>query len=166
MAVFCLILVRTTGRPILPGFFHQWDILLPFIVYFAQRRTLPEGLILSLFTSHLYSLSSAAPFGVFAAHYLILFVIARLLTLAIYANTWFSGLLLMLSLSLVSRIVLTLVAGGFGHGWPFFSTGNFVWWGLLLNALIGYLVFGFCGILDQLTCKSPKINIELMDTHL
>jgi len=163
MAVFILILIRTTAESLLPRFMHQWDILLPFAIYFGQRRTLPEGLILTLFTSHLYSLSSIAPIGVFATHYLILFVVARLLSYAIYANTWFSILLLMFSLALLSRLSITLVSMSFGHGWPLFSGKNFVWWSLLFNAVAGYVTYSMLEVLDSITYKSTRSTIEMSE---
>ena len=159
--VFLFILIRTTANPLFSGFLWQWDILLPFVIFFGQRRSLAEGLILSLFTSHLYSLCSSAPIGVFTTHYLILFMIARLLSLVIYANTWFSVLLLMLSLTIFSRILLTVVAAVFGHAWPLVSGTNFVWWGLILNAVLGYAIYGFLGSLDRMTYKTPLANIEV-----
>ena len=165
-AVFGLLLLRTSWTPLLPGFMGQWDVLLPFIVFFGQRRSIPEGLILSLFTSHLYSLCSAAPIGVFTSHYLTLFVIARLLSYVIYANNWFSILLLMFALSVLSRLVLTIVSSFFGHGWALFTMENFTWWGLLFNAMMGYIVYGLLGIMDRMTYKAPRISIELGDDSL
>lgn len=164
--VFVAILVRTTCESFLPGFIREWDVLLPFVVYLGQRRSLPEGLILALFTSHLYSLSSTAPIGVFATHYLILFIIARLLSYVIYASAWFSILLLMLSLAFLSRAQLTLVAGLFGHGWPLFSADNFVWWGIVLNSCMGFLIYRCLEGLDRMTYKAPRTNIELSESAL
>ncbi len=166
VAVFALLLLRSAWTPLLPGFTHQWDVLMPFIVFFGQRRSVPEGLILSLFTSHLYSLCSAAPIGVFTSHYLTLFVIARLLSYVIYANTWFSILLLMLSLAVISRLVLTIVATAFGHGWPLLTMENFTWWGLIFNGFFGYIVYGALGGMDRLTYKAPRMNIELAEDSL
>jgi hypothetical protein len=164
--VWALILVRTTMEPLLPNLFRQWDVLLPFMVYFGQRRSLPEGLILSLFTSHLYSLSSIAPIGVFTSLYLVLFLIARLLSYVIYANQWFSIMLLMFSLSITSRIVLTIIASSFGHGWSLFASGNFIWWSLLFNAGIGYLTYTWLELLDRFTYKAPRLSIELAEGGL
>jgi hypothetical protein len=147
--VFGIILLRTTSEAILPVVFRQWDVLLPFMVYFGQRRSLPEGLILSLFSSHLYSLCSAAPIGVFSTHYLTIFVVARLLSYVIYADAWLTVLVLIFSLSIFSRLMLTLVASAFGHGWPLFSTDNFVWWALLLNTFLGFLVYAWLETLDR-----------------
>ena len=164
--VFGLMLLRTAWEPILPGFYRRWDVLLPFMVYFGQRRSLPEGLILALFTSHLYSLCSAAPIGVFTTHYLILFSVARLFSYVIYANTWFSILVLMFSLAILSRIILTLVATAFGHGWPLFAPGNFVWWGPFLNSVAGYIIYRMVEMLDRVTYKVPRINIELSESGI
>lgn len=166
VAVFALLLLRTSWTPLLPNFMQQWDVLLPFVVFFGQRRSIPEGLILSLFTSHLYSLCSAAPIGVFTSHYLTLFVIARLLSYVIYANTWFSILLLMFALSLLSRVVLTVVATAFGHGWPVLSMETFSVWGLMFNGLMGYVIYGALGGMDRMTYKAPRISIELAGDSL
>lgn len=164
--VFGLVLLRTAWEPILPGFIRRWDVLLPFVVYFGQRRSLPEGLILALFTSHLYSLCSTAPIGVFTTHYLILFSVARLLSYVIYANTWFSILVLMFSLAILARFTLTLVAFAFGHGWPLFAVGNFVWWGPFLNSVVGYIIYRMVEMLDRVTYKVPRINIELSESGI
>ena len=161
-----LILIRTTSEPFLPVLLRQWDLLMPFMVYFGQRRSLPEGLILALFTSHLYSLSSAAPIGVFTSLYLVIFIVARLLSYVIYANAWFSILLLMFSLALSSRILLTVISTFFGHGWPLFASGNFIWWSLIFNALTGYLTYTWLETLDKITYKVARVNIELAETGL
>jgi hypothetical protein len=164
--VFGVILIRTTWEPLLPRFFHHWDVLLPFIIYFGHRRSMPEGIILSLFASHLYSLNSSAPIGVFTTHYLILFAVARLLSYVVYANRWFSVFLLLFSLTLLSRMVLAVTAGFFGHGWTVFSFSNFVWWAVLFNSVIGSLFFWMLELLDRATFKAPRINIELSESRL
>lgn len=158
--------MRTTLDPLSPSFFRSSDIMLPFVVYLGQRRSLPEGLILSLFASHLYSLCSAAPIGVFTAHYLILFLLARLLSYVTYANAWYSILGMMFSLSLAGRILLALIAAFFGHGWGFFSEGWVMIPHLFLNAIVGYLIYTAMEILDRLTFKAPRMNIELSEAGL
>jgi hypothetical protein len=166
LAVFVGILIRTSFLPLLPGFFTSWDVLLPFMVYFGQRRALGEGLILSLFTSHLYSLCSSAPIGVFTSHYLVLFLLARLLSFVVYANTWFSVLLVVFVLTIAARLSLTAVAWGFGHAWPLFSSANFGWWSILFNSLLGFAVFEALGTLDRFTYKVPRMSIELGEGSL
>ncbi len=164
-AVLCLILLRTTGKPLF-GWLVHWDVLLPAVVYFGQRRTLPEGLILTLFCSHLYSLSSAAPIGVFTSYYLGIFVLARLVSYVMYASTWVSILLLILSLSLIARFLLTGVASAFGHGWSIFAPGNFSFFFLIWGSLMGYIVYQMLGVLDLLTYKTAAANIELAESEL
>jgi len=163
--VFVMILLRTTMDPVLPSLVRRTDILLPFVVYLGQRRSLPEGIILALFASHLYSLCSAAPIGVFTSHYLILFVLARLLSYVTYANRWYSILVLMFSLALVAKINLAMVATFFGHGWRIFG-GSGVIGSLFINALVGYLIYGMLETVDRLTYKAPRINIELSEGDL
>jgi hypothetical protein len=46
---------------VMPRMVLTADLLMPFMVFFAQRRSTWEGFILALFCSHLYSLSSSAP---------------------------------------------------------------------------------------------------------
>lgn len=164
--VSSLILARTTLEPIFPNVFRHWDLLLPFMVYFGQRRTLAEGLILSLFNTHLFSLCSSAPIGLFALVYLIIFAVARLLSYVIYANTWVSILVLMFSLGILSRILLTFSSGFFGHGWPFFSFANFSLGSLVFNAVLGYFVYSALEWTDWATSKVPRINIELAEGSL
>ena len=166
LAVFAGILLRTSFLPLLPNWLTGWDVLLPFMVYFGQRRALGEGLILSLFTSHLYSLCSSAPIGVFTSHYLVVFLLARLLSFVIYANTWFSVLLVVFVLTIAARFSLTIVAYFFGHAWPLFSGANFSWWGLLFNSVVGFAVFEMLGQLDRLTYKVPRTSIELGEGSL
>lgn len=163
--VFGLILLRTTGRPLL-GWALNWDFLLPAVVYFGQRRTLPEGLILTLFCSHLFSLASVAPIGVFTSYYLALFVIARLVSYVVYADTWVSIGLLMLSLALLSRFILTIAASAFGHGWSVFASGNFSFTNLLLSAVMGNVVYGLLRLVDVMTFKTAPANIELAESEL
>jgi hypothetical protein len=164
-AVLGLILLRTTGKPLF-GWLLHWDVLLAAVVYFGQRRTLPEGLILTLFCSHLFSLSSAAPIGVFASYYLSIFVIARLVSYVMYASTWVSIFLLILSLTVASRFILTGVASAFGHGWNVFAPGNLSFTAMLVGSLMGYLVYQILGVLDLLTYKTAAANIELAESEL
>jgi hypothetical protein len=166
LLVFGVIIIRTTWEPLFPRAFHHWDVLLPFIVYFGHRRSIPEGIILSLFASHLFSLNSSAPIGVFTCVYLTLFTVARLLSYVVYAHRWFSVFLLMLSLAVLSRIILTLTASLFGHGWPLFSFANFTWWAILLNAVSGSICFWVLEWVDRLTFKAPRLNIELSEGGL
>ncbi len=164
--VLVFVVVRTAMLPLLPSMLRQWDILLPFVVYFGQRRSLGEGLILTLFTSHLYSLCSAAPIGVFATHYLVLFLLVRGLSYGIYASTWLSISLLMLALAFLSRLSLTAVAALFGHGWSLFSFSNLSLGAIFLNAWMGFLLFALLEITDKLTFKSAPINIELSESAI
>jgi hypothetical protein len=164
-AVLGLILVRTTGKPIF-GWLIEWDILLPVVVYFGQRRTLPEGLILTLFCSHLYSLSSAAPIGVFTSYYLAIFIVARLVSYVMYASTWISILLLIFSLTVLSRFAMTGVASAFGHGWPVFAPGNLSFLQMFRGSVMGYVVYQMLGVLDLMTYKTAASNIELAESEL
>ncbi len=159
-AVGAVILLRTSLVAVWPGFFKQWDILLPFAVYYGQRRSVPEGLILALFSGHLYSLCSGAPIGVFTTSYLLVFVAARLITYGLYANTGLSIFLLLLGLSIFSRVVLTLVSRSFGQGWPFFTWDNLVLWAFFWNAFAGWIVYHGLELLDRITFKAEVTNIE------
>lgn len=164
--VVFLILLRTTAEPLLPNVFRQWDLLLPFMVYFGQRRSLAEGMGLALLTSHLFSTCSSAPLGVFSVAYLVVFFVARLISYAIFANTWISVFFLMLGLAVLERVLLTLVSSAFGHGWPLFASGNLGFWGLLLNAAMGYLTFRWLEGMDRMTFKVPRTEIELSEAGL
>lgn len=158
--------MRTTVDAMSPSMLRNSDIMLPFVVYLGQRRSLPEGLILSLFASHLFSLCSAAPIGVFTSHYLILFLVARLITYVTYANAWYSILAMMFSLSLLGRILLALIAAFFGHGWGFFSEGFWIIPHLILNAFVGYVIYTVMDLLDRMTFKATRNNIEMSEGGL
>lgn len=161
--VLCLIVLRSVSHFWFGGWVTGWDVLLPFMVYFGQRRSLLEGSLLGLFTSHLYSLCSAAPIGVFATLYLILFVTARLLIHVIYANSWTSITVLIFLLSLFSRVLLTIISASFGHGWPFMASGNFSFSALLVTTLMGVLTYGLLTWLDRFTFKIDRIAIEMAE---
>ncbi len=166
VAVVFFILLRTSADGLFPRWFRHWDLLLPFIIYFGQRRSLTEGLILSLFVSHLYSLGSSAPIGVFATHYLCIFVLVRMLSYGIYADTWLSVFLMLLGLSVVSRIVLPLVAKSFGQGWPILTWSNLSIVGFLVNSCLGLLAYMSLVLLDKISFKAPQTSIELSESRL
>jgi len=159
--VFLLILIRTTGDAIVPRMLRSWDILLPVVVYLGQRRSLPEGLILTLFAGHLYSLSSAAPIGLFAIHYLLIFVLARLLSYVTFVSHWYAVVALLFGLGLLAHFSLTVIAAFFGHGWPLFRDFDHVLLQAFLNSLFGLVIYSVLNVLDKFTFKVPRINIEL-----
>ena len=163
---FLLIVFRSTSEGILPYVFRQWDVLFPFAIYFGQRRSWVEGILMMLLLSHYYSLASSAPFGVFSFYYLIFFVIARLLSVVIYASSWFSILGLMFVMAVLGRLVLPIIAGGFGHAWPVLALRNWSLMGIFLNTFLGLLLYWSLGIIDKLTYKAPRINIELGEDSL
>jgi hypothetical protein len=165
-AVYGLILVKTALFPFAPSVVERWDVILPFVVFYGQRRSLPEGIVLSLFSSHIYSLCSAAPLGVFTTTYLAVFSIARMISYVAYAGTSFSILLLMIGLSLISRLVLPVVAGFFHPAWPVFSFGNLSLWSILLNGVGGWAIYLCLEIMDQVTNKAPRNSIELSGDSL
>lgn len=164
--VFGLILVRTTMDPLLPDWFRKSEILLPIIVYIGQRRPPIEGVILTLFTSHLYSLCSAAPIGVFTSQCLIIFVLSRLLSYVTYATSWIAIMLMLLALNLVWELCLYLVAASFGHAWPLFPDGFSSIGKWFFNGILGYFVYASLGLVDRMSFKSPSANIELSKGEL
>jgi hypothetical protein len=159
--VMALILFRTTAEPTMPEVFRRWDSLLAVMIYCGQRRGMKEGLLLVLFLTHLFSLSSVAPIGVFAIYYLIIFLAARLLSYAIYAETGISVLWMLAAFSLLSRIILPLVAAAFDHGWPIFGLENWRFLSLIFNTIVGLVVYWLLSILDTITFKAPPSNIEM-----
>jgi hypothetical protein len=165
-AVYGLILAKTALYPFAPTWVERWDILLPFVVFYGQRRSLPEGVILSLFSSHLYSLCSAAPLGVFSTTYLVLFSVARMISYVAYASTSVSILLLMIGLSLLSRLILPPVAGFFHSTWSVFSLENLAPWSILLNGVGGWAIYLVLEALDLFTNKVPRNSIELSGDSL
>ena len=161
--VYLLIIVRTATDPILPSILRQWDLLLPFVVYVGQRRTLIEGILLVLFISHLFSLASVAPIGVFAVYYLALFFLARLLVYAVFANTWVTILGVLFLVSIVSRILLPLVTFFFGFTWSLLSFKNVMVGSFFVNAILGLFFYLVLSLVDRLTFKVNAISIELLE---
>lgn len=159
--VYILIIFRTTSEATMPTVLRQWELLLPFVIYVGQRRALLEGVLLVLFMTHLYSLNSVAPIGVFAIHYVAIFFAARLLIYAVYANTWTSILTLIFLLSFASRILLPLIADGFGHGWAILSWRNIMLGSLFINSGLGLVTYWALALIDKVTYKVAPINIEL-----
>ena len=121
--VVCM-LIRTTVFWIFPGFISNWDLLLPFMIYFGQRRPLFEGLLLWFVLAHIYTLQSVAPVGVFVIYYLLIFVIARLVSEAFFATEGLQILGLISVLVILSRLLLPIVAQSFHAGWPIASWRN------------------------------------------
>lgn len=87
------------------------------------------------------------------------FFLSRLVSYAFYASTWVSIISLMFGFSLLSRIVLPLVAEAFDAGWPVFSWYNLNLGGILYNTLGGYVIYWALSVLDMLTFKAPREKI-------
>jgi len=156
-----LLLLRTSAFRVFPGFFSRWDFLLPFIVYFGQRRPLFEGLLLWFILAHLYSLQSVAPFGVFVVYYLILFVISRLISEVFFATEGIQILALLSVLSLLSRVILPLVAKGFGSGWPVLSRSNLHLGVIFANIVLSWICFLGLSFVDRITFKDSRQILDL-----
>ncbi len=161
--VAMVLLVRSTSAQVLPRMVLTADLLMPFMVFFAQRRSTWEGFILALFCSHLFSLSSSAPIGVFAFFYLALFFLARLMRYGIYASGWISTLLVLFTLSLGGRFLLPVIAGLFGAAWPVFMFSNFPWGGIFFAPIYGLVIFALGEALDRATFKADRVNIEMYE---
>jgi hypothetical protein len=142
---------------------REVDLLLPIVVYLGQRRSLPEGLILTLFCSHLYSLSSAAPIGVFATHYLLLFILSRLLSYVAFVTRWYSVMVMMIGICFLSRVFLTIIAAAWGHNISLFHYFSSILWALVVNSFLGVIVYYCLTLLDRMTYKAPRMSIELED---
>lgn len=145
----------------MPLSFRRWDLLLAPMIYIGQRRSIHEGLLLVLFLTHIFSLSSAAPIGVFAIYYLLIFISARALSYVIYADQWLSILTVIGAFAIGARFVLPAVAGGFGHGWSPFSWENLNPMGILVNTFMGLGTYWVLSFLDRITLKAPPANIEI-----
>ncbi|MBI1862322.1 MAG: hypothetical protein HYR96_15515 [Deltaproteobacteria bacterium] len=163
VCVFAVVTIRTTVDPWIPLFSGYWDALFALIVYLGQRRTFVEGGILTLFAGHIYSLSSSAPIGLFVIYYGVIFLVARLLTYVIYANTWLSVLALLVALSLLSRFLLWGIAIGFGHRIFGVAHAADLLGYVVFNGGIGLVIYSFLGTVDRITFKVPRINIEMAE---
>lgn len=159
--IYGAILFRTSLQASFPPLLQSWDILLPFAVYFGQRRALFEGVLLTLFSSHLFSLCSSASFGIFGFQYLFLFVVARLISHGVYANSSLPIFTLIFLLGAVSRLTLPVIASAFGSGWDIFTWDNLNLFRLLWNSVLGFLSYWILHIVDKVTFKVPRVNIEL-----
>lgn len=147
----------------MPTILRQWDLLLPFVVYVGQRRTLIEGILLVLFMSHLFSLASVAPIGVFAVYYLLLFFLARLLVYAVFANTWITILGVLFLVSIVSRFLLPFVTLFFGFSWTLLSFKNLMVGSFFVNAILGLLFYLTLNLVDRVTFKVNALSIALAE---
>lgn len=156
-----LMLLFSAMKPILPGFCQRWDVLLPFALYFGQRRSFAEGICLTVVAAHSYTLVSSAHFGLHMIHYLFYFSIARLASYVLYANRWYSIAGLVFLSAIMSRITLPLLASAFGHGWPVLSGWNLDLSVILSQPFYGYVVYRYCVTMDAITFKLPPAKIEL-----
>lgn len=158
-----LLLIKTTGFWLAPGLLGNWDLLLPFMVYFGQRRPLFEGLLLWFVLAHLYTLQSVAPVGVFVIYYLVVFIASRLVSEAFYATTGLSILVMMFVMFILSRFVLPGIANLFDCGWSVFSWRNLQPGLIIGNTLFGLIIFGLLSFLDKMTCKVARQEVELSE---
>lgn len=156
-----LLLVRTSAFSVFPKVFSSWDILLPFMLYFGQRRPLFEGLLLWFILSHLYTLQSVAPIGVFVVYYLILFVISRLISEAFFATEGIQILGLISILSILSRVLLPIVARGFGSGWPIWSWRNLHLGVIVTNIVVSWFCYLALSFIDRITFKDARQILDL-----
>jgi len=147
-----IIILKTSLIPLYPKMFQRWDILLPFIIYFGLKRNLIEGLILSILTSHLFSLSSSAPVGFYLAYYTFLFFLIRLISLAIYSDTSTMVLLLIFVSLIFSKLFIPFLAKFFGYTIPMFGNIGFI--EIILNTLSGFLVYWIIWLIDAITFKA------------
>ncbi len=157
-----LLILRTTGYFLAPSLLMQWDILLPFMIYFGQRRPIFEGLLLWFLLAHLYSLQSVAPVGLFVVYYLIVFLASRFSSEFFYATSGGAVLGLIAVVALFSRFVLPLVAEGFESGWSIFSWRNLHPGAFFINTLCGWLCYMGLGTLDKLSGKDSR---QILDLH-
>ena len=158
---FLFLLIRTSSASVLPGFLLRWDFLLPFVIYFGQRRPLFEGLLLCFIMSHWYSLESAAPIGCLVIFYLLIYLLSRILSETVFAADSFQILALLFSLGLLSRFILPWISHFFGAGWDVFSWRNlnlfFLISDLLLNFGTFYLLLG----VDKVSAKEARPILDL-----
>ncbi len=164
--VFFFILFRTTSEPLFPDALRRWDLLLPVSVYLGQRRGLIEGFILIFLSSHLYSLCSSAPAGLFVILYGFIFLVAKGLLKFIYANNWSSVFGLILSLSFFSRLLLPVIAEAFSHSWPVFTLNNLMIFNVFSNAILGVFIYFILSFVDRLTHKASPAEIQLSEGNL
>lgn len=160
------VLLRTTADPLLPSVLRQWDVMLPFAVYFGQRRSLVEGGLLCLLGAHLYSLCSSAPMGFYLVVYLSLFGISRAVSSAFYANRWVTIIPLITVMALLGRGIFFLLGKFFEQPSGSFWEGGWVLWLLAVNAIAGYATYTCLLWGDRLTQKLPRAKIQLSEGSL
>lgn len=164
--VLLMILFRSTAEAIVPSVLTGWDILLPIAIYLGQRRAMWEGILILLFNAHLYSLNSSAPIGLFVVYYLLFFFFAQIVAYILYAQTPVSVICLLFLVSLLSRLVLPLCSQVFDQVFYVFSWGNWSFWNVVLNTVLGFFTYLVLSILDRITLKVPPRNITLGDSSL
>jgi len=155
------LLIRTSCISLLPTFLIRWDFLLPFMIYFGQRRPLFEGLLLWFIMSHWYSLESSAPIGSLVIFYLSIYVISRLLSETVFAADAIQVFTLFFIMMVFSRLTLPWVTSFFGAGWKIFSWRNLnpIWFAtdFILNCSTFYFLMG----VDKLTAKEARPVLDL-----
>ena len=99
--------------------------------------------------------------GVFVVYYLILFVIARLISEVFFATEGIQILGLISVLTLFSRFVLPLVARAFDSGWPVWSWRNLNLGMIITNIVTGWICYQGLSFVDRITFKDARQILEL-----
>lgn len=164
--VIALVLLRTFLESLGWSWVDRWDVLLAFAIYIGQRRSLVEGLIVTLFVSHVLALNAVAPMGVLVTHYVILFLGAHALGGVLYASSRLSVLTMLFVFAILSRFLYPILASMLGQSWPMWSWYNLSLFYILLNALVGWLIYMLLISLDRWTYKDLEGGVALSGDRL
>jgi len=158
---FLFLLLRTSCGALLPTMILKWDFLLPFMIYFGQRRPFFEGLLLWFIMSHWFSLESSAPMGTWVMFYLIIYVLSRLLSEVFFAVDSLQIFALLFIMLLASKFLLPWTSHFFGARWAVFSWNNLHPGFFMTDLFLSWITFLSLITVDVLTAKEARPILDL-----
>ena len=157
-----LLVVKSTLMPILePSLAAFIEPLWVVFLYLGEKRNLLEGLLMTLFFSHLLSLQSGAPVGVFLVCALIVFGIGRSGGRWVHfeaANTFIGWVVFALLAAKLGQWVASWIL--FGHVAWIGSVWDFFLW-LGLNIAWAYGGWHLLLAVDRLTHRAKALRVPL-----
>lgn len=153
---FILILQSTVVSYITYGVF-QPELLLVILVHGGVYRRGADGIVLALSYGHLMDLFSGRPHGTFLFIYILLFLLARVLSIRLLLQSKFMQLVLIFVFSLIGELILFALSRftALPQGVGLDMRGLFIRSGV--NAAAAWVLFPFLGWLERRVWTRPKM---------
>ena len=165
LGAFC-ISVQTSLFQMYPLSYLQPDALLVIVIWYANKRSLWEGGVMTLLLAHMAELHSSAPQGLFYVCYMLIFLATfgfRHLTIIPYLSSIVSITFFASILWKLTHILTLLMLGEGLEQWR--HTFALLLPGSVMNAVLAVWLFRWFDRIDWVTFKNPKAR-SLMDGDL